>query len=52
MTRALRDNACYVQVEMYSDRLDELKDLFTNLGYRYLGTEAIDYYFTNIAEVG
>jgi len=52
MTRALRDNACYVQVEMYSDRLDELKDLFANLGYRYLGTEAIDYYFTNIAEFG
>lgn len=48
MERTLRDNACYLQVELYSDRLDELKALFQRLGYRYLKTVYIDHYFTNM----
>jgi FkbM family methyltransferase len=48
MERTLRDNACYLQVELYSDRLDALKALFKRLGYRYLRTNYIDHYFTNI----
>ena len=48
MKRTLRDNACYLQVELYSDRIEELKALFAGLGYRYLKTAYIDHYFTNI----
>jgi FkbM family methyltransferase len=51
MERTLRDNACYLQVELYSDRLDELKALFAGLGYRYLKTSYIDHYFTNIPDL-
>jgi FkbM family methyltransferase len=49
MERTLRDNRCYLQVELYSDRFEELKSLFARLGYRYLKTEYIDHYFTNFA---
>ena len=52
MERTLRDNACYLQVELYSDRFDELKALFERLGYRYLKTSYIDHYFTNIPGFG
>jgi FkbM family methyltransferase len=48
MERTLRDNRCYLQVELYSDRFEELKGLFARLGYRYLKTNYIDHYFTNI----
>lgn len=48
MERTLRDNLCYLQVELYSDRFEELKALFARLGYRYLKTEYIDHYFTNM----
>lgn len=51
MERTLRDNQCYLQVELYSDRIDELKALFDRLGYRYLKTNYIDHYFTNIPDV-
>jgi FkbM family methyltransferase len=51
MTRTLRDNACYLQIELYSDRLEELKAWFAAQGYRYLDTEGIDYYFTNMPDV-
>jgi len=51
MERTLRDNRCYLQVELYSDRFDDLKALFERLGYRYLKTNYIDHYFTNIADV-
>jgi FkbM family methyltransferase len=51
MQRTLRGNACYLQVELYSDRIDELKALFTGLGYRYLKTSYIDHYFTNIPSI-
>ena len=52
MERTLRNNACYLQVELYSDRFDDLKALFTELGYRYLKTAYIDHYFTNIPDIG
>lgn len=48
MERTLRDNRCYLQVELYSNRFEELKALFARLGYRYLKTNYIDHYFTNI----
>jgi len=51
MQRTLADNACYIQVELYSDRIEELKALFAGLGYRYLKTAYIDHYFTNIAAI-
>ncbi len=51
MERTLKENACYVQVELYSDRLQELKDLFSRLGYRYLHTEYIDHFFTNMPDI-
>ena len=51
MERTLRDNACYLQVELYSDRFDDLKALFERLGYRYLKTCYIDHYFTNIPDL-
>jgi hypothetical protein len=50
MQQTLRRNACYVQVELYSDRLDELKRLFADLGYRFVHTEAIDHFFTNMSD--
>lgn len=51
MERTLRDNQCYLQVELYSDRFDDLKALFEGMGYRYLKTSYIDHYFTNIPDL-
>jgi FkbM family methyltransferase len=51
MERTLRDNLCYLQVELYSDRFAELKTLFEKLGYRYLRTNYIDHYFTNVPDI-
>ncbi len=51
MERTLRDNLCYLQVELYSERIEELKALFQRLNYRFLGTFEIDHYFTNIRDV-
>lgn len=51
MERTLRDNLCYLQVELYSNRFEELKSLFARLGYRYLKTNYIDHYFTNIPDI-
>jgi FkbM family methyltransferase len=51
MERTLRDNRCYLQVELYSDRFEDLKALFARLGYRYLKTNYIDHYFTNMPDV-
>ena len=48
MERTLRDNAGYGQVELFSDRLDELKQLFAGVGYSFVHTEYIDHYFTNM----
>lgn len=52
MRRTLRDNQVYAQVELYSDRLDELKSLFESSGYRYLRTDYIDHFFTNRPDIG
>ncbi len=35
MERTLRENECYVQVELYSERIEELKDLLARFGYRF-----------------
>lgn len=51
MERTLRDNLCYLQVELYSERIEELKALFQRMNYRFLGTFEIDHYFTNIRGV-
>lgn len=51
MSRTLAENACYVQVELYSERLEELKALFAGCGYRYLRSRNIDHYFTNMPDV-
>lgn len=51
MERTLRDNACYLQVELYSDRLEELKSLFAGLGYRFIETWGIDHFFTNMPDI-
>ena len=51
MRRTLCENLCYLQVELYSERLAELKDLLARLDYRYLDTIEIDHYFTNIREI-
>jgi FkbM family methyltransferase len=47
MERTLRDNLCYLQVELYSERIEELKELFQRLNYRFLGTVEIEHYFAN-----
>lgn len=49
MERTLRENECYVQIELYSDRFEELKTLLAGFGYRYLHTHYIDHFFTNMA---
>jgi FkbM family methyltransferase len=51
MERTLKDNACYLQVELYSDRLEELMALFDRYGYRFLHTVEIDHYFTNMPDI-
>jgi FkbM family methyltransferase len=51
MERTLSNNAFYIQVELYSDRFDELRSLFARLGYRFLHTEYIDHFFTNMPDV-
>jgi FkbM family methyltransferase len=52
MERTLRDNACYLQVELYSERIDELKGWFSAHGYRFLHTHGIDHFFTNMPGIG
>jgi FkbM family methyltransferase len=51
MERTLRDNRCYLQVELYSQHLEELKAALARFGYRYLDTCDIDHYFTNIGGI-
>jgi len=51
MERTLKENACYLQVELYSDRLKELKGVFAQLDYRFLHTEYIDHFFTNMPDI-
>jgi FkbM family methyltransferase len=51
MRRTLAENLCYLQVELYSDRIAELKQFFSALGYRYLHTDYIDHFFTNMPDL-
>lgn len=51
MERTLRENACYLQIEHYGERHEELKARMAGLGYRYLRTEQIDLYFTNMPDL-
>lgn len=51
MQRTLQANHGYLQVELYSDRIAELKSVFNGLGYRYVRTRDIDHYFTNIPDI-
>ena len=52
MARTLRDNACYVQIEHYGTRQNDLKAVFAGFGYRFLDTYDIDHYFTNMPGIG
>ncbi len=52
MQRTLRDNACYVQLEHYGERLPAIQTIFMAIGYRFLDTHDIDHYFTNIPGIG
>lgn len=52
MRRLLAENEVYAQVELYSDRIEDLKSFFASLGYRYLRTDYIDHFFTNRADIG
>lgn len=51
MERTLRENRCFLQVELYSPHIERLKNLFAGFGYRYLDTFEIDHYFTNIPDL-
>ncbi len=51
MERTLRENSCFLQVELYSPHIEKLKKTFADYGYRYLDTFEIDHYFTNITGV-
>ena len=48
MAQTLRNNGCYVQIEHYGSRHDDLKAVFADFGYRFLDSFDIDLYFTNI----
>jgi FkbM family methyltransferase len=52
MERTLKENACYLQVEHYGTRHEELKAALARVGYRYLHTHDIDLFFTNMPGVG
>lgn len=51
MEKTLRDNACYLQIEHYGERDEDLKGRLAALGYRYLYAEYIDLFFTNMRDV-
>jgi FkbM family methyltransferase len=50
MERTLGQNECFLQIELYSDRLDELKGVMARRGYRFVHTEYIDHFFTNMSD--
>ncbi|BAT60218.1 hypothetical protein GJW-30_1_02754 [Variibacter gotjawalensis] len=52
MRGLLQNNEVYAQVELYSDRIDDLKSFFASCRYRYLRTDYIDHFFTNRADIG
>jgi len=51
MQRTLAENRCYLQIELYSDRIVELKQVLAELGYSYLHTDYIDHFFTNMPDL-
>ncbi|MBM3530938.1 MAG: FkbM family methyltransferase [Alphaproteobacteria bacterium] len=51
MERTLRNNQCFIQVEHYGERGEDLKAQMAGYGYRYLDTRHIDLYFTNMPDV-
>jgi FkbM family methyltransferase len=48
MERTLKENFCFLQIEIFADDPEKLKRRVTGLGYRYLGTVEFDHFFTNI----
>ena len=50
MERTLRENSCFLQIEIFAEDPEKLKTMLTGFGYRYLGTAELDLFFTNIPE--
>lgn len=48
MERTLRENRCYIQVEVYPHNMDRVSNYLANVGYRHLDTILRDHFFTNI----
>lgn len=51
MERTLKENDCFLQIEIFADDPEKLKRRVTSLGYRYLGQVEFDHFFTNIAGI-
>jgi FkbM family methyltransferase len=50
MERTLRENSCFLQIEIFAEDPEKLKTMLTGFGYRYLGTAELDLFFSNITE--
>jgi FkbM family methyltransferase len=48
MERTLKENPGFLQIEIFADDPEKLKQRVTRLGYRYLGQVEFDHFFTNI----
>jgi FkbM family methyltransferase len=48
MTRTLRENLCYLQIEAFPDRFESVRALLADCGYAHVGAMGDDHYFTNI----
>jgi FkbM family methyltransferase len=51
MSRTLRDNQCYLQVEAMEAHSEAIAHLLKEHGYSYAGNLGDDHYFTNIASL-
>jgi FkbM family methyltransferase len=51
MERTLKENSCFLQIEIFADDPEELKRRVTGLGYRFLGTVEFDQFFSNMKEI-
>jgi FkbM family methyltransferase len=47
MERTLKENSCFLQIEIFAGDPEELKRRVGALGYRFLGTVEFDRFFTN-----
>jgi FkbM family methyltransferase len=47
MERTLKENSCFLQIEIFGGDPEELKRHVAALGYRFLGTVEFDQFFTN-----